>query len=511
MKNKVTYRFRPYHQYALQSNLWRFYAHGTSFLDCFFYNGTYRFKRKTLWWNFFAYPIIFSIQYLAYTYLFDLNLALVQISIRFFIIICMIIFISIIYNNTYISALYLYNSDYLWRLFRKDQLLNLGSWNWIRDLSSREILEHYTKQLFEMDFTIPYEKLLRDEQAVLTLAELFNNFSVQKEHISKIYESSNLFKETPKRNRKGKFNLGVSQKDFIHDVKKFKSLIKLMMRVRTELGLKLSDNFIDELVSSLSFDYERFMFDDQYKYYFQTNVEEGILFNIFLARGLQRNIYLEGIYFQDLDYSVMPLDAGDQEGNINVTNLLISFYDFLWFFDSSLKHYLPKWFLIKDNIFIFTCPNRKQKNDYYLCETEGYSFDIVFLIFFIIPIFCYFVGFLFYHKVDFVDRWSSIQEMFLLLKLFFSNSFVIFQQFLKYTSINSSMWNSFDESTYGIGYPVINQSLGANRLDNYLFALDPLYNYDNIYLTTQTFINPAILDKIHLITVIMVLILFIFN
>ena len=100
------------------------------------------------------------------------------------------------------------------------------------------------------------------------------------------------------------------------------------MRVRTEFGLNFSDNFMDELVSSLSFDYERFMFDDQYKYYFQTNVEEGILFNIFLARGLQRNIYLEGIFFQDLDYSVMPLDAGDKEGNVDGTNLLISIYDF---------------------------------------------------------------------------------------------------------------------------------------------------------------------------------------
>jgi hypothetical protein len=197
-------------------------------------------------------------------------------------------------------------------------------------LDNREILEHYNKQLFDVDFKIPYEQLLRQDDAVISLAELFNNFSKQKEYISKIYESTSTIFETnqTKRFRKSKIT-GTTRKDFMHDVHKFKNLIHVMLKVRKELNLDFSDNFIDELVTSLSFDYEKLLFDDLYKYYFQVSIEDGIILNVFLARGLQRNIYLESLYLQDLDFSVSSLDVAEQQSNEAGTLFLISFYNYL--------------------------------------------------------------------------------------------------------------------------------------------------------------------------------------
>lgn len=84
-------------------------------------------------------------------------------------------------------------------------------------------------------------------------------------------------------------------------------------------------------------------------------------------------------------------------------------------------------------------------------ETEGYSFDLVFLGLFALPLFCYTAGFCFFFKISNVMNWSSIQEQFVLIKLFLLNSFFIFQGFLKEISFNSLMWVIFDEATYGMG------------------------------------------------------------
>jgi len=78
-----------------------------------------------------------------------------------------------------------------------------------------------------------------------------------------------------------------------------------------------------------------------------------------------------------------------------------------------------------------------------------------------------------------------MQEAFILIKLFLSNSFFIFQGFLKYNSFNSFMWVIFDEATYGNGYSNINWAFGLNRINRVLSVLDPLYVYDNIYAAIQ--------------------------
>jgi len=166
-----------------------------------------------------------------------------------------------------------------------------------------------------MDFSIPYEKLLRDKEAVLTLAKLFNSFSIQKEKITSIYQSSDLFKQSSLTSK------AISTTNLSTEINQFKKLINSMLRIRTKFGLKLTPNFVDELVSSLSFDYEKLVFDPNFRYCSRIYVEHGILFNIFLSRGFVRNYLLECIYFQDLEFSMMPLDVADQKFNKNGSNI----------------------------------------------------------------------------------------------------------------------------------------------------------------------------------------------
>lgn len=64
-------------------------------------------------------------------------------------------------------------------------------------------------------------KIIKGWKRCATLAHLFNNFSIQKEKISKIYDSSGLF-DRPKTWFKSKTPTG---NDLKRDVKKFRSLL----------------------------------------------------------------------------------------------------------------------------------------------------------------------------------------------------------------------------------------------------------------------------------------------
>ena len=61
---------------------------------------------------------------------------------------------------------------------------------------------------------------------------------------------------------------------------------------------------------------ERFIFDKQFQYYYQTYLAEGILLNIFIARGVQRNTFIENIYFQDFDPPGIPLASAELSYNV---------------------------------------------------------------------------------------------------------------------------------------------------------------------------------------------------
>lgn len=97
------------------------------------------------------------------------------------ILLILFVFFWIFYlRRSYINDYFLNNCDYLWRLFRDNQFVEMSTWSWVRDLNTRDILEHYTKQLLINEFEVPYEKLLRDSNAVFTLANLFNELAYKK-------------------------------------------------------------------------------------------------------------------------------------------------------------------------------------------------------------------------------------------------------------------------------------------------------------------------------------------
>jgi len=452
-------------------------------MNFLFSSVSYNFEYRNIFWYVKNIYIFLCSKYYIYNiYNFDVKITLILIIIKFIILMLFLLIFWFFYlKRSYINDYYINNCNYLWRLFRDSQYLGLASWNWIRDLNTREVLEHYTKQLLVNDFEVPYEKLLRDDNAILTLAKLFNSFSIQKEKISKVYESYSL--------SKNKLNYNI-----LEEINKFKSLISLMMKLRIKLGLNLTSNFINELHSSLSFNYERFIFDSYYANYYQTYLDDGFILNMFVIKGMQYNYILENIYFNDIEVYITPIDSSEFNIAKIVEPFLISIFNFFWYFDVFFSFKLPNWFFFKDINSVFIYKNRKFDNNFNIIDTQGFSFDLLFLFFFIIPFYFFIFSISFYCKLNHVIRWPSTVDNFIFIKLIFLNYFFIFQNFLKTISLTSWMWNIFNDSTVGNGYPTIYPAFGLNKLNKVLFFLDPLFIYDNIWKNCQCLIIPLDVD-----------------
>lgn len=98
------------------------------------------------------------------------------------------------------------------------------------------------------DFKVPYERLLRDQDAVMTLSKLFLNFELQKDKIVDMCSKSNLLKDS---------YININKTLTLFEIKEFKKLILTIISVRRKLGLNFNPNFVDEILSSMSFNYER--------------------------------------------------------------------------------------------------------------------------------------------------------------------------------------------------------------------------------------------------------------
>lgn len=210
---------------------------------------------------------------------------------------------------------------------------------------------------------------------------------------------------------------------------------------------------------------------------------------------MQYNLILENIYSCDTDVSIIPIDLSELNIAKFTESFLINIFNYLWFFDMMFFFRLPNLFFFKDTNSMFIYKNRKLNDNYNIVDVNGFSFDLLFLLFCVFIFFFYIFCLSFYCKLNNVIRWSVSGDNLIIIKLMIFNCFFIIQNFLKNVSITSWIWNILDESTMGNGYPGMNPTFGLNRIDKILFYSDPLYNYDNIWKICQYSIVPLDVNR----------------
>jgi len=127
----------------------------------------------------------------------------------------------------------------------------------------------------------------------------------------------------------------------------------------------------------------------------------------------------------------------------------------------------------------------------YIFDQESYSFDIIYIFIGLIPAFLLEYFYSFYFDLYLDMRLPSVEDHFILGKLFIFNVTPLFiQNFLKDLGFFSYAWNAVDVRTPGNGYPTRFPWLYSNHIHMDFFFFDPLYQYDNIFASMNNMIFP---------------------
>lgn len=145
---------------------------------------------------------------------------------------------------------YNYNCDYLWKKFRSNQQLNNSQWNWVKEQATRDILEFYTKQLNILDYSAPYQDLIKSSMVYNELSNQFLTFMKQKDDLMSIFSNLESVKD-----HDFEVNKVFTRNKYINHYLYLAELIRKLRVVKSKLGVKFSNSLIQELSTSLTFDY----------------------------------------------------------------------------------------------------------------------------------------------------------------------------------------------------------------------------------------------------------------
>lgn len=234
---KSSYKNRAMHRHNLNKDIIHPLFHSISYSNIFF---------DKFWLDNIIYMISFyffsSLNLLSF---YDVSLSLNLIFFDFmFIFIFIILFSFYIYNIVWAPS-YLYNSDYLWRCFREEQRLSFGSWNWMKDQATLDILNFYTKQLSNVDYLTENNDIVKRKTTYEQLAKEFMKFNGQKDKYLNVISD---FKNNVS-------NIKNKKNNHINQMFKFLNLITKLNRIKTKMNVKFSSSLLDDLTTSITFDY----------------------------------------------------------------------------------------------------------------------------------------------------------------------------------------------------------------------------------------------------------------
>lgn len=244
---KGSYRYRLSHRRILNKTLIHPLCRATTYFDSVFgrrwYEGSLVLLNEIV---FFLFEDDFPI-----ALMYDINL---NFYVIYFYLICLLFFLFLgafyVYNIIW-SDNYNYNCDYLWKKFRMSQQLNNTQWNWVKEQATRDILEFYTKQLTSLDYSASYQDLIKSSKAYNELSNQFLEFIKQKDDLLTIFSNLDSIKD--------KFvvesNKVLTRNKYINHYLYLAELIRKLRLIKSRLGVKISNSLIQELSTSLTFDY----------------------------------------------------------------------------------------------------------------------------------------------------------------------------------------------------------------------------------------------------------------
>lgn len=241
---------------------------------------------------------------------FDIGLNLYMIWFHLLILILILFLFSYYLYNIIWTNEYFYNSQYLWKLFRENQELEADQWNWMKDKATIDILDHYTKQLSNIEFVASHDSLIKSQNAYVELSNQFLLFNKQKEDLLKVFSLESFNKNKDFKEKKS------DKKEFFNQIKKFTLLISDLAKIKSEMGIKFSSDLIKDITNSLSFDYNRYVTDPYYTYFYQILLEDSLRLNIFISRGVRRDKYINQIYYQEEETYPELLDMEQEEASL---------------------------------------------------------------------------------------------------------------------------------------------------------------------------------------------------
>lgn len=241
---------------------------------------------------------------------FDIGLSLYMAWFHLLILILVLFLFSYYLYNMIWTNEYFYNSQYLWKLFRENQELEADQWNWMKDKATVDILDHYTKQLSNIEFVASHDSLIKSQNAYIELSNQFLLFNKQKEDLLKVFSLDSLNKNKEIKDNKS------DKKEFFNQIKKFTLLISDLAKIKSEMGIKFSSDLVKDITNSLSFDYNRYVTDSYYTYFYQILLEDSLRLNIFISRGVRRDKYINQIYYQEEETYPELLDMEQEEASL---------------------------------------------------------------------------------------------------------------------------------------------------------------------------------------------------
>jgi len=322
--------------------------------------------------------------------------------------------VSVIFIHTFILMFffklsdetykYFYNSQYLWYLFRSNEVND--DFYWLNDPNTIFLLDKYTRRFINTELSF---KKLNDSNIINKVKYPLRKWIARKftpmylkSYIKKIIsyreDLEDRFKVLLYDNSQYRFSKKV--KSFIirgmkRMNKKFKYFYGKLRRKEKKFVNKLYRNkLLYNYDTSLIFDYNRFLHDPKYADYHRVRHDHYDQVSLFLAHGYSRNPLLALLHLNDNDTDKWSLDITEIFEDKTLIRVHLFIQRFIEIDNVVYKRLCPRWFFIKDPSMDYITRLTKTTfgQDAYIIEPDAWFFENLFLYFVILPFYLIFIS-----------------------------------------------------------------------------------------------------------------------